>query len=81
MWRALKMTGGESESCNGGSATKAGRAEDRALVEETTLKLSQGPLGRGSPPIECSGARFRRLLPADWYPINYNACLLFGFFL
>ncbi|CAH2208619.1 jg3006, partial [Pararge aegeria aegeria] len=58
MWRALKMTGGASESCTSGPVTKAGRAEDRALVGETTLKLSQGPLGRGSPLIECSGSRW-----------------------
>ncbi|CAH2268406.1 jg6275 [Pararge aegeria aegeria] len=46
---------------------------NRALVGETTLKLSQGPLGRGSQLIECSGARWRRPLPADGYPSNLNA--------
>ncbi|CAH2239551.1 jg21553 [Pararge aegeria aegeria] len=70
MWRALKMTGRASKSCTGGPVTKAGRAEGRALVGETTLKLSQGPLGRLSPLIECSGARWRRPLPEDGYPTN-----------
>ncbi|CAH2246983.1 jg10288 [Pararge aegeria aegeria] len=42
MWLALQMTGGASESCTGDPATKAGRAEDRVLVGDTTLKLSQG---------------------------------------